>query len=121
MDEFKDDELNEQQKAEKEAKRIYEANRDLVLGLVKEGKLPEPRKLTRAERRKLDAAKVNIFKIEPTDPRSYHAVKDDLADWIIENIYPKFKGFDDLDASICTFFGEYVFGISYRNDLTAKN
>lgn len=102
------------------AKELYEKNREHIMTLVNDKKLPEPRKLTRSERRKLDAAKVNIFKIESTDPRSYFAVKEDLADWILDNIYPKFD-FDGLDNNICTFFGEYIFGLSYRNDITVKN
>lgn len=120
-EEIKDDEqLTEEQKAEKEARALYEKNREHILALVKDGKLPEPRKITRSERRKLDAADVNIFKIKSTDPRSYHAVKDDLADWILDNIYPNFN-FDDVENNICIFFSDYIFGLSYRNDITVKN
>lgn len=110
----------DQKDAEQEAKELYEKNREYILQLVHDGKLPEPRKLNRKQRRALDAAKVNIFKIEPTDTRTYFAVKEALSDWIIENIYPDFD-FDDTDNNTCLFFGEYIFGLSYKNDLTAKN
>lgn len=121
MGEFKDDEqLTEQQKAEKEAKRIYEANRELVLVLVKEGKLPDPRKLSYSERRKLDASGLHMWKIKPDDKRGFLEVKEDMVDWILATVYPNFD-FDGLDNNICVFFGEYVFGLSYRNDLSVKN
>ena len=110
----------EQNRIVQEAKEQYEKNRTIILDLVKDGKLPTPRKLNRSERRKIDAAKLNILKTEPGDQRSFHAVRDDLVDWILDNIYPDFN-FDQLDNDICTFFGEYVFGLSNRNDLTVKN
>lgn len=107
------------QQIENEAKERYERNKKVILQLVTEGKLPEPRKLTRQERKKLDAAGVNLFKINPTDTRSYMAVKEDMADWIMDTIYPKFPF--DVDNDICLFFGEYIFGLSYKNDLAEKN
>lgn len=110
----------EQKNTENEIKELHEKNRELILEMVAEGKLPEPRKLSRAERRKLDEAKVNIFKIEPTDSRTYFAVKEDMADWIIDNIY-KDVNFDNVDNNVCLFFGEYTFGLSYKSDLAVKN
>ncbi|MGL5513294.1 MAG: hypothetical protein ACRDBM_08725 [Sporomusa sp.] len=110
----------EQKNAEQEIKELYEKNREYVLELVAAGKLPEPRKLNRSERRRMDAAKVNIFKTEPDDPRTYHAIKEDMADWIIDNIYPEFD-FGNVENNVASFFGEYIFGLSYKNDITAKN
>ncbi|MDF2631433.1 MAG: hypothetical protein K0Q85_29 [Caproiciproducens sp.] len=108
--------------AEQKRKEQYENNREIILRLAKEGKLPEPRKLTHGERKRLDAAKVNVFKIEAeNDKRSYFTVRDEMSDWIVTNIYPDFKGFDDIDNNIVRFFGEYVFGLSYRDDLAEKN
>ena len=114
--------MEDKEQREKEmaaAKEQGEKNRDILKGLVAEGKLPEPRALTRSERKKLDAAGHNILKIKRDDPRTLSQIKEDMADWILDNNYP---GFDfALENNICLWFGEYVFAISYRDDLSAKN
>lgn len=104
----------------KELEALYTKNRGIILQLVQEGKLPQPRKLTRAERKALDAAKVNLFKVEVKDPRAVLAVKEDLADWIMDKVYPDFD-FGAVDNDVCLWFGDYIFGLSYNNDLTVKN
>ena len=56
--------MTDKEKMKKETEH-GEANRQILWDLAKEGKLPEPRALTRRERKSLDAAGVNIFKIDP--------------------------------------------------------
>ena len=114
--------MNDKDKRDKEIEEAMEKgkrNHEIIKNLVSEGRLPEPRSLTRKERKLLDAADVNIFKIKAADPRSIEAIREDCSDWIMDNIYPDFDF--DLPNNICLWFGNYVFGITYRDDLTEKN
>lgn len=95
-------------------------NRKIIMGLVAEGKLPEPRALTRGERKKVDERGLNIFKVKPEDKRSIAAVQDELHDLILDMLYPSFD-FDGLPNNVVTWFGDYVFSITYRDDLSEKN
>lgn len=114
--------MNEQDKKKKEieeAKTIAEQNREIIRKLVAEGKLPEPRPLTRKERKELDKAGYNVFKIKQQDSRSISEIREDCADWILEKLYPDFDF--DLPNPICLWFGSYIFAISYKDDLSEKN
>ncbi len=108
-----------QKEIEEKVEIIGNQNHDLIMQLVAEGKLPEPRSLTRKERKALDAAELNVFKTKPSDTRSLVMIREDCADWIMDHIYPDFDF--DLPNNICLWFGNYIFGITYRDDLSEKN
>lgn len=110
----------EKEKELEEAKRIGEQNLKIIKQLIAEGKLPELRSLTRKERKALDAANMNVFKIKASDPRSLYAVREDCSDWILDNVYPDFD-FNDVPNNILLWFGNKVFGMTYRDDLAEKN
>jgi len=110
----------EKQKEWEEAKKIGEQNLNIIKQLVVEGKLPEPRSLTRKERKALDAANMNVFKIKASDPRSLYAVREDCSDWILDNVYQDFD-FNDVPNNILLWFGNHVFGLTYKDELAEKN
>lgn len=112
--------MSNQETTNTEVKELAEKNREYMKSLITEGKLPEARALTRAERKKLDAAGHNLFKIKENDKRSLAEVKENLTDWILDTIYPDVS-FDDVSNNVCNWFAEYVFAISYRDDLSEKN
>lgn len=91
-------------------------NRIIIDEMISEGKLPEIRSLTRKERKMMDDAGVNIRKIDAINDENV----DNMADWILDNIYSDFN-FDDMDNNICSLFGILVFRATYEDDLAAKN
>jgi hypothetical protein len=114
--------MNEKEKRElEEAEKIGKKNREIILQYVKDGKLPAPRALTQKERKAMDAAGVNPFKIKRDDLRNVAMIREDCADWILENIFKDFTFPEDLPNNIYLWFGNYVFGMTYRDDLSEKN
>ena len=103
-----------------EQKKLGEKNLEVIKKLVKEGKLPQPRALNRRERKDLDKADLNLFKIKPGDTRPFHEIRESCVDWIMDNIYPEFD-FSETPNNICLWFGQHVFGLSYKDDLSEKN
>lgn len=97
-----------------------EKNRELIMEMVKNGELPEPRPMTRAERLKIDRDGLNILKIKRDDQRPFWEIQDDMREWILKNIYPEFT-FDALPNNVVEWFAEYSFMISFRDDLSTKN
>jgi len=113
-------ELAEQKKRHEEAVKKAEANKKIIMDMVESGKLPEPRPMTRFERKQIDEKGLNLMKVGPDDKRSVAALSEDLGDWIIENMYKGFP-FDNLPNNVVAWFTDYVFSISYRDDLSEKN
>lgn len=107
----------EEMKQEEERQK---ANREFLLRLIKEEKLPKARAMNRTERRKLDAAGLNVPKLRNYGEKSFQQIWEDMTDWILDEIYPDFN-FDELDNNICSAFGSYIYNLTYGDDLTAKN
>lgn len=106
---------------ERKQQEKNEETRKALKRLIAVGKLPQARPLTRGERRKMDEAGVNIRKIDYRQ-KTLDAAIDDMADWILENIYPSFAPeFDALPNNVCTLFAMYVYQLTYEDDLAAKN
>lgn len=110
----------EQRKQIQEAEEKEQRNREIIKKLVAEGKLPEPRSMSRSERKALDLTGNNIAKIKKDDSRTFAAIQDDMFDWILDNIY-KGHNFDSLDNNICSAFALYTYKITFEDDLAAKN
>ena len=118
------DELKKQQEELKaqqaEMKQRAEENKKVIMSLVADGKLPQPRSLTRKERKAIDSKGLNIFKIRPEDKRSIAEVRDELFDFILDTAFPDFD-FDELPNNVASWFADYVFAITYRDELSEKN
>lgn len=97
-----------------------ERNRKVLFDLVEQGKLPEPRAMTRKERRAFDASGNNFFKPKSKDTRPFAGIVDDATDWVLDHIYPDFD-FDDLPNNICNAFASYTVGLTYKDELAEKN
>lgn len=108
------------EKSEEIKLKEAEESKKVMLKLVKEGKLPEPRPLTRKERKELDNNGMNLFKIKENDKRTFSQMREDTTDYILNTIYKDFD-FDDLPNNVCLWFGQYVFGITYKDQLAEKN
>lgn len=104
---------------QKEQQKKVEETRLILKQLISEGKLPEARSLTRGERRALDKAGVNIRKADYAQKR-VDTIVDEMADWIIDHIYPEFD-FDSVANNVCTLFAMYVYQMTYEDDLATKN
>lgn len=104
---------------EKTVDEIGEENRVVIFKLVKEGKLPKPRALTRKERKELDKAGLNMFKSFGDDNLNPVERREACADFILDTLYPDFDF--DLPNGVCLFFGSYIFGLSYGAELAEKN
>ncbi len=115
----KKNEVTEAVKEEKEAEVIAEENKAVINKLVREGKLPQPRALTRKERKALDKAGLNILKTTGDNKLNFLEKREACADFILDILYPDFDF--DLPNGICLWFGSYVFGLSYKNELAEKN
>ena len=111
---------DELKKVQEEMKQRAEENKKIIMTLVSEGRLPSPRPLTRKERKSIDAKGLNIFKIKPDDQRSVATVRDELFDFILDKIFAGFD-FNDLPNNVASWFADYVFSITYRDDLSEKN
>jgi hypothetical protein len=114
------EEIDEKKSDEKTPAQVAEGNKAAIAWYVEEGKLPTPRSLTRKERRALDDANLNLLKIPRNDPRSYTQVRDELADWVVENVFPDFD-FDSLPNCVVLWFAQYVYGLTYKDDISEKN
>jgi len=112
--------MDNQDKVEK-AKEEYEKKRNYFAELAKEKKLPAARSLTRNERKELDAANLNFFKIKSGDPRNVFEIKDEMFDWMAEHIFKDFKFDSTLPNNVCVSFADFVFGMTYRDDFAEKN
>jgi hypothetical protein len=88
--------------------------------MIAAGKLPAVAKLTRKQRRALDAAGFNLRKTKFDTTADLMAGVDNMADWVLDTIYPGFD-FDDLDDDICRVFALYTYQNTYDDDLAAKN
>ncbi len=110
----------EMKKQQEEMKQRAEANKKIIMALVAENKLPDPRPLTRKERKLLDEKGLNIFKIKADDKRSIATVRDELFDFILDTAFKGFD-FDNLPNNVASWFADYVFAITYRDDLSEKN
>ena len=110
----------EMERVEKELKERAEENKKVIRKLVAEGKLPEPRALTRKERKHVDAKELNLLRIKSDDKRDLAAVNEELRDYIIEEAYKGFD-FDDLPNNVVNWFADYVFAITFRDKLSEKN
>ncbi|MDU2063780.1 MAG: hypothetical protein E6713_02980 [Sporomusaceae bacterium] len=114
-------EKEEREQEQKKAKELAEQNKSIVYEYVENGQLPSPRALTRSERKKLDAAGQNIYKIKVGDTRSLPEIREECSDWILDNIFGDFEIPDNVPSNVCLWFGLYVFGLTYRDDLAEKN
>lgn len=101
--------------AEKRSMDVQEA----INKLIAEGKLPAIRSMTRAQRKEMDAKKLNYFKGGATG-ESAVLQQERCADWILDNVYPDFD-FDDLPNNICYYFGQMVFAATYSDKFSEKN
>lgn len=95
-------------------------NREILLALVAEGKLPEPRAMTRKERKEFDASGNNPYKPKTKDSRSFLAFADDATDWIFDHMYKDFDA-DNLPNNVCNIFALYIVGLTYKDELAEKN
>lgn len=91
-----------------------------IMEMVKEGKLPEIRCLTRKQRRELDKQKLNYLKTVFQTKETAIGMQEKCYDWILDNVYPDFD-FDELPNNICFFFGEAVYNATYSDDFSEKN
>ena len=103
----------EMERVEKELKERAEENKKVIRKLVADGKLPEPRALTRKERKHVDAKELNLLRIKSDDKRDLAAVNEELRDYILEEAYKGFD-FDDLPNNVVNWFADYVFAITFR-------
>lgn len=104
---------------DKEAKERGKEVQDAINDLINAGKLPEIKSMTRAQRRELDAKKLNYFK-GVSSGESAVLQQENCSDWILDNVYPDFD-FDNLPNNICYYFGQMVFAATYSDKLSEKN
>lgn len=99
---------------------INEQNRQIILEMAKEGKLPQPRPMTRKERRAFDKSGNNFYKPKDMGGKDFASIVDDATDWVLDNVYKGFN-FDALPNNVCNAFAAYTVGLTYKDDLGAKN
>ena len=97
-----------------------EENKKIIKQLVKEGKLPELRALTRTERKELDATGLNWLKTTGKETRNPLDVQEQCADWIIDTIFSDFD-FSGVDNNICMEFATICYLMTYGASLAEKN
>lgn len=106
-------------KQQEELKKKAEESKKIIFAMVEKGELPMPRPLTRGERKMADAQGKNPFKIIHGDKRSMMSIAEDAADFVCQ-LFPDFD-FDALPNHIVKWWADYIFAISYRDDLSEKN
>ena len=104
----------------KDEEERAEKIRNELRKLAKEGLIPEPRPMTRKERRALDAAELNMSKVPLSDERRFIHVRDDMYDWILDHIYAG-HDFDEVDNCVCNALALYTYQLTYQDDIAAKN
>lgn len=117
--EIKELELKEAKEREEKREAQEAVNREVLLALVAEGKIPAPRALTRPERKAMDLAGVNFSKRKSDDKRAFGDLVEETYDWIIDNIYP-----GELEAvgnNISNYVALRSYNMTYSDDLAIKN
>lgn len=104
---------------ERQRQEKVEETRKVLRKLIADGKLPAARPLTRSERRKMDAAGVNIRRADYR-MKSAGASIDDMVDWILDTVYGEFD-FEKLPNNVCMSFAMYVYELTYGDELALKN
>lgn len=104
-----------------ETEKKLEQTRKILKEMMEKGTLPRARSLTRKERKAFDKSGKNIFNlVTQDDKRTFLAIRQDAADWILDNVFPKFD-WDNVENNICQAFAEYVMNLTYSGDLDEKN
>ena len=88
------------EKKEQDVSKIEKENSEVLDKLVKEGKLPSYRSLTRNERKKLDESGQNWLKTPISDTRNALDVRESCYDWILDSCFGDFD-FGDLPNNVC--------------------
>lgn len=108
--------LKEKEKYEREV----EETRAALKELIKDGRLPKARPMTRGERKKLDKEGININAFNADSKLTYAQMRDKMVDFILDVVYPEFN-FDDLSNAVCLAFATYIYALSYEDKIATKN
>ena len=110
---------DEEKKLQKQQER-YKKQQDAIEKLIKEGKLPEIKALTRGQRKELDKAVLNYLKTLFKGQETAVERQEKCYDWILEHVYQDFN-FDDLPNNICYYFADQVYNATYSDKFAEKN
>lgn len=105
---------------QKEIEQQIDETRTILKQMMKDGKLPEARSLTRSERRKMDKDGININAFSVDTKMGYGEMRDKMCDFILDTVYPEFN-FDQLPNNVCFIFAMYTYGLTYEDKLAIKN
>ena len=101
--------------AVKKAKSSGNPVRDELFRLMKEGKLPQVRALTRKERKELTKTGFNMY-----ENTNFLDLKMKCVDWVVDNIYPDFD-WDDVPSNVVNIFVGFTLGLTYGDNFIEKN
>ena len=106
--------------AVKKAKSSGNPVRDELFRLMKEGKLPQVRALTRKERKELTESGYDLYQPKVDENTIIPALEMKCTDWIIDHIYPDFD-WDDVPSNVVNIFAGFTLGLTYGTELVEKN
>ncbi|AIF52002.1 hypothetical protein [Pelosinus sp. UFO1] len=117
--EIRELELKEAKEREEKREAQEARNREILLELIAAGTVPEPRPLTRKERKAMDEAGCNFSKPKTGENRKFGELIEDTYDWIIDNIYP--GQLDNVSNNIANYIALRTYNMTYNDDLAIKN
>lgn len=106
--------------AVKKTKGSEDTVRDEIFRLIKEGKLPEVRVLTRKERKELTKTGFNMYQPKVDENTNFLDLKMKCVDWVVDNIYPDFD-WDDVPSNVVNIFVGFTLGLTYGDNFIEKN